>query len=341
MNKVHGSFHLALGLIVALSGPLFGKPQIVSFDVSDGNATLIVATSPGASYICQRNDDLTTRYWSDCSEAVLAEDAEITFQDDAAGPARFWRVFEYTNHVFWYDWTYLDQYPLLSAWGLGDSEEYYHHLDRPYEWYIDQANTGAGSGNNCGPSSVTMAIKWHDKSFPKTAEDARDWSYSWRGNGWWYTSDIINYLNLHSVPNTTSNFLGSDQLNGLISEGKILILCIDTTHLTRNTNSNERIDRFYSYAGGHFLVVKGARTVSGNLLLEVYDPNNWNSSYSDGTPKGRNRHLRASELASAIKNWWNYIIIVQPVGGGGAHPRHVSPWTQPVDPAVIRHAPGR
>src|SRR4030042_756017 len=43
-----------------------------------------------------------------------------------------------------------------------------------YDWYLDQMNTGPYSNNNCGPASVTMAIKWVNRSFDKTIEDARN-----------------------------------------------------------------------------------------------------------------------------------------------------------------------
>lgn len=315
-------------------------------DVSVSNASIHVQfeTVPGNSYQLQQIGDLTTRWWGDEGKTVVATATTIDSAVTNHTACSFFRVLEFTNSVFWYDWGYRHQSPYLSSWGLGSVEEAYWHQDRPYDWYIDQAHTGAASGNNCGPSSVTMAIKWHDVSFAGTAEDARDWSYGWRGNGWWYTSDIINYLNLHAIPNTTSSFVGAAQLQGLISEGYILILCINTGYLSYNTNGEERIDRFYTYAGGHFLVVKGARSVSGSSLFEVYDPNNWDHAYSDGSPKGRNRHFVGAELEQAIENWWNYIIVVKPPSGGpggvGTLSQQASNWLVPVDPDTIEHAHG-
>lgn len=45
--------------------------------------------------------------------------------------------------------------------------------DAKNEWYLDQANTGPHSALNCGPTSVTMAIKWVDSLFSGTPADAR------------------------------------------------------------------------------------------------------------------------------------------------------------------------
>jgi hypothetical protein len=210
----------------------------------------------------------------------------------------------------------------------------YAHNDRAYDWYIDQADTGTYANANCGPSSVTMGIKWYDQSFSKTAEDARN-TYP-EGGGWWYTYDIINYLNLNSIPNTTSYFTGTNQLMGLLNQSNLVILCISTAYLTEDYTSEHRVGRFYSYASGHFLVVKGYRIVDGNLFFEVYDPNDWHAAYADTTPKGRNRHLAAGELANAIANWWNYLIVIAPPGGGGMG-AEANVWLKPVDPAHIVH----
>jgi hypothetical protein len=333
---------LAIGVLLPCAS--FSQTEggkVTGITLSNGHVRLTFASSSGASYQSQQNDLLGNRWWNDSTTPITATGLQVVVECDGAATSRFFRVLEFTNSVFWYDWTYRYQTPCLATWGFGTLENAYHHLDKSYEWYIDQADTGAACGNNCGPSSVTMAIKWYEGSFSKTAEDARNWSYGWRGNGWWYTSDIINYLNLYSIPNATSAFTGTNQLNALILEGKVLILCISTAYLTQNKNAEERIDRFYSYASGHFLVVKGSRTVSGNLLFETYDPNNWHAVYSDGTPKGRNRHLRASELASAIQNWWNYVIVVQPAGGGGGTLELKSAWIEAVDPKTITHAWGR
>src|SRR5688572_8131513 len=54
-----------------------------------------------------------------------------------------------------------------------------------YDWYLDQRGTGAFSNDNCGPTGVTMAIKWVNEGFEKTPEDARK-KYRSSG-GWWNT----------------------------------------------------------------------------------------------------------------------------------------------------------
>jgi len=324
-----------------LGGGLKANPEVLDLSVDEGVASIRVKPSPGSFCVLQKNEGLTGAYWKDCSEIVQMGANPVLFSDSFSGSACFWRVTEFPEAVFWYDWEHYEQSIYLERWGLGQDEELYVHLDRNYEWYIDQMATGEGSDNNCGPSSVTMAIKWYDPSFEKTAEEARDWSFDWRGNGWWYSSDISNYLRSHGVPTTTSKYLGSEQVRQLLVAGNLLIVCIDTSYLGFNSNSVERVGRFYSYGGGHFVVLKGMRRVSGQLYFEVYDPNNEFMVYSDGTPKGKNRHWQASELDESIRKWWNYLIIVKPVSEQQPMLESVSNWEIPVDPKEIIHLPGR
>lgn len=305
--------------------------RVESVSVTNHQAYLQFETTAGFTYQPQRTADVRTRWWRDAGDPLLAVAPRTSIPMPAADGLGFFRVLEFTNAVFWYDWAYDYQQPRLADWGLGQAEEAYAHVDRDYDWFIDQADTGPASSNNCGPSSVTMAIHWHDRAFTGTAEEARDWSSSWRGTGWWYTTDIINYLNLHAVPNVTTAFTGSTQLERLLQEGRLVILCMSTAYITRNLVAEQRIGRFYSYDSGHFLVVKGARRVSGRLLFEVYDPNTWHARYADGTPKGRNRHFPAEELAQSIERWWSYLIVLSRPAG----PLAASRWLQPVDPATI------
>ncbi len=312
--------------------------RIISASITNSQMQLLFETTGGFSYQVQSCLVTGGRFWGDALSPICATGSLTRALVPALGQTGLFRVLEFTNRAFWYDWRYYYEAPFLSAWGMGTPQNGYAHLDRAYEWYIDQADTGAFAHNNCGPASVTMAIKWFNQGFNKTAKDARNTFPA--GGGWWYTSDIINYLQLYSVPSTTSSFTGTNQLMGVLSQGSLVIVCINTSYLTLDPAAEHRVGRFYSYAGGHFLVVKGWRTTGPALLFEVYDSNNWHAVYADTTPKGRNRHLPASDLASAIANWWNYLIVVHPPGTGGAEGAK-STLLRSVDPAQIPHMPGR
>lgn len=179
------------------------------------------------------------------------------------------------------------------------------HCNEDREWYRTQMNTGYASNNNCGPTSTHMAIKWYRKgsgSVPEVSE-IRD-TYPNDG-GWWYTSDISNYLKKQNIPFAISSLRTKDDLIGAIDKGNIVILCIDTTWISYSLE--DFYHRFYQYQGGHFLVVKGYSLDKEYFI--VYDPNNWTDSYYKcGVAMGRNRYFLASELMTSANNWWSYYI---------------------------------
>lgn len=200
---------------------------------------------------------------------------------------------------------------LDSSWGLGENQTESISNNRSYDWYIDQGNTGSASNNNCGPSCAVMTMKWLSSNFAGTVEDARN-IYPENG-GWWKTNNISNFFDLNGVNNYSINqTVNETQLKKQIKQGNIAILCINTTYLPYNKNSEERVGRFYTYEGGHFIIVKGYRVVDGKTYFEVYDSNNFNKVYQNGQQKGKDRYYLSSDLINAASNWWNYSIIIQP-----------------------------
>jgi hypothetical protein len=334
------SVALLLGLAMAC-GMKAAEPggKIIGASLTNKQMALQFESTNGYSYQVQANPTLNNRFWTDALPLINGTGNVMSVFAPAAEPMGFFKVLEFTNQTFWYDWNYYYQSPFLNTWGLGTNQNAYAHQDRSYDWYIDQADTGTYSGNNCGPSSVTMGCKWFDPDFSRTAEDARN-TYP-EGGGWWYTYDIINYLNLYSIPNTTSYYTDTNQFVGLLDQGNVAILCIDTTYLHQDYTSEHRTGRFYGFSGGHFIVVKGYRAVDNALYFEVYDPNNWHAAYADAKPKGRNRHYVAADLENAMTHWWPYLIVIPPPAVTGAAAKTTSHWLRPVDPSKIEHKPGR
>ena len=69
--------------------------------------------------------------------------------------------------------TVLIPYPnQIQAYGLGTQLTASVSNNTNYDWYIDQATSGTYASVNCGPTSVTMAIKWASKDFSKTPPSA-------------------------------------------------------------------------------------------------------------------------------------------------------------------------
>jgi hypothetical protein len=308
--------------------------QIIGPSMTNAQMRLLFSSTDGYSYQVQGNASLNSRFWNDALPAVGATGNWTSVLAPASGSVGFFRVLEFTNRTFWYDWGYYYETPFLNIWGMGSVQKSYVHADRAYDWYIDQADTGDYSSENCGPASVTMAIKWYDQSFNKTAEDARN-TYPEGGQGW-PTYDIINYLNLYSIPNTTSHFTGTNQLMGVLDQSNLVIVCLQTAYLTQNDVSEQRVGKFYGWSNTHFIVVKGYRVVDTNVFFEVYDPWDYHAVYADGSPKGRNRHQLASELNNAIAHGWNFLVVIPPPGAEGAGAA-ANVWLQPVDPKYIIH----
>lgn len=185
----------------------------------------------------------------------------------------------------------------------------YKSQERPYDWYIDQGDTGLYSDSNCGPSSVAMALKFQNKEAQVTARDAR--ALYRPGGGWWYTTDISSFFDTHGVVYEVNDFQGYYNLKDVIDKGHIALLCMNTAYITEDDTRGSQKHRFYDYADGHFLVVKGYKKIDGEFYFEVYDPNNWGEVQENGQAKGKNRYYLASDLSKSIEAWWDYYFLVE------------------------------
>lgn len=197
------------------------------------------------------------------------------------------------------------------VYGLGCVLEKGQSNNVNHAWYYDQGNTGPYSNVNCGPTSVTMAIKWANANFNKTPEDARK-TYRPTG-GWWYTSDIINYLNGHSIANYIINIDHINTIQSQLDLGNIAILCLDMYYIRAQKQEKWHVDKFYNTPNtgwGHFIVIKGYKIVDNKVYYEAYDPYSYGKKYWDGSIKGENRYYRSEDLNNAVLNWWKYAIIV-------------------------------
>lgn len=225
--------------------------------------------------------------------------------------------------------------PILTevrSFGLGMESGQEVDNDAKYDWYIDQMNTGSYSLVNCGPASVTMAIKWADSLFTGTSQDARNMYHP--NGGWWYTNDIIGYLNQHSINNFVIALDGMSVVTREIDKGNIAILCLDMYLIKDEEKGRWHIDKFYrtdDTGWGHFIVVKGYRVVDNKLFLEAYDPYGFGRAYNDGAPKGKNRYYREDDIENSAGIWWNYAIIVSRDKGKGVGA---------LDPSTIVHQHG-
>lgn len=220
----------------------------------------------------------------------------------SAGSSEKWTVKPRNN-----DYTY--------DWGLGCFLYKKASVDRTYNWYIDQMNTGFDAASNCGPSDVTMVSEWADSTFTKTAADAR-LAYEPNG-GWWSIEDIDNYLSDNNVSHTIialdkdSKSL-TQTIEERISGGQIAIVNLDMNGVRSAEDPLFHTDKFYSTTPnwGHFLIIKGYTVVDNEVFYETYDSNSWGNVYTNGDPEGKDRYYRAEDIFNACNNWWQYIFII-------------------------------
>ena len=218
------------------------------------------------------------------------------------------------------DWTvqaFNNDYSI--SWGLGHFINSYADNDKNYNWYIDQSTSGNFAAVNCGPASVTMAIKWADPDFTKTALDAR-MTYEVSG-GWWFTSDIDTYLTNNQITHaiialTDRADSTAEILKKQLMSQQIIILCLDMNHIRATTDTLYRTDKFYATTPdwGHFIVLKGYKIADGELFFEAYDPFSFGLKNNDNTLKGMNRYYRFEDLAAACLPWWNYAFVIAKKG---------------------------
>ena len=197
-----------------------------------------------------------------------------------------------------------------EIWGIGKKTDKELSLNRDYNWYIDQKETGKYSSINCGPTATTMAAKWYDEKFPYSVEDARS-KYRPEG-GWWYTNDIESYLKLNKIPHKFIPFKTYLDIEKELSNNCIAILCLDMDIIRESPNMVYRIDKFYKTTPdwGHFIIAKGFIYSDKDKFLEVYDPNSWGGKYNDGTYKGACRYYRCSDILKSATDWWPFAIII-------------------------------
>lgn len=200
----------------------------------------------------------------------------------------------------------------VENWGLGTTFISYVGNNRAYEWYVDQGHTGTHSGDNCGPSCIEMVGKWAYENFDVTAEMARKKYHS--TGGWWTTDDILSALERYQIEAHQLDYQDVYTITNAIDAGNLVIICNDMSYIPYESNSEYHVGAFYQNVTGHFIVVKGYVRVDTKLYYEVYDPNNWDLTYTDLTPKGKDRYYEASVVETSLLNWFPHVIIVkQPI----------------------------
>lgn len=190
-----------------------------------------------------------------------------------------------------------------------DDNELELNNQKDYDWYIDQKETGQYADNNCGPSCAVMSLyfqKGYDEAI--TAEVARNTRIN--DGGWWFTSDIDDYLKEVGVKHKMKFYKNPDSLLKPLKEGNICIICIDSSTLRYNPDVTSRFNKYYTGGGGHFIIVNGYKVVDGRLYYIVNDPNSWGMKYADGTYMGIDRYYDAIDIDKTVRDWSREFYVV-------------------------------
>ena len=196
-------------------------------------------------------------------------------------------------------------------------------IERDFDWYINQLGTGADEYINCGPASVVMAALWFfNGDFWVSVEEARDSVPEIQGQHWFY-HDIAGFLQDHDVDFTFAYPVNLEYMISWLDEGRIIIVNIRAGDISRG-NRESGIGRFYSFPGGHFVILKGFYIIDDVEYFEVYDPFTMHDFYDDSYPMGKNRLYNAEEVARSVDSWGDSVVIIvnnpgQPPSRVGVH----------------------
>ncbi len=263
----------------------FSSPDIVvqfpDTVINPGNLVANFTLSPGATATIQGVAQTSGVSVNDFGKAMVYN---IT---SPSGTSKNWEVIG-TNNNYTVNWS-------LGQWLQKSASN-----NRDYNWYIDQSATDNCGDINCGPTCVTMAIKWADSTYTGTVTEARTFIRS--GCGTWSTFNIIDFLNYNNVPFSWIPLPDSatqmrDNFKNQLDSGRILIIELVMSAVRESANGiNSRTDKFYNGDFNHFIILKGYRQVDGVFYFEVYDPWDLGEIYKDGTPVGENRFYRYDDI---------------------------------------------
>lgn len=213
-------------------------------------------------------------------------------------------------------------FSIWTEYGLGMLLQGGKSNNKSYSYYLDQYGSGTHQYINCGPAVVAMAMRWADSTQKKEVSEVRGEIRP--EGGWWYTSDIYNYLREYGLnPGYTSLSVNLTQMEyersitDLIDNDFLAVLCLDMYYVQKNYAPDQRTNCFYnanSLGWGHFILVKGYKVVDGKVWLETYDPYSIGNRYIDGQLKGQDRYYDPIELKRATDIWWPMAIVIPQKG---------------------------
>ena len=200
-----------------------------------------------------------------------------------------------------------------TAYAYGDSDQF--AIERDFNWYLNQRDTGEDSYINCGPAVAAMAALWYfGEHVDFTIEYVRN-TVPYLRNQWWTDRHVFNFLRDTAMASVdwTYAFNVYDTIHWL-NENRIIIVVLDASNITFG-HDVRGMGRFYENVTGHFIIIRGYYVLNDRTYFVVYDPFTMYSYYEDGWPMGRGRLFCAYEVTYSVRNWnYEWAIIVNNLG---------------------------
>ena len=206
----------------------------------------------------------------------------------------------------------------LSASPAGAAE-----ITVPFEWYRYQGEPDSGPDalQNCEVTTTAMAIQFVRGGLRIPVKDVR--AVIGRG-GPTTSADAKKALRYWGVP--TNDIDNIDQVIAAVRRGRIVIVGLVLGAISTGADAGQarsspklRTGRYSPYAGAHSIIVKGVS--ADGQWLTVYDPNHWDGNpmylYADGTPKGKDRLYKTSEVAAGMRALVDFPRAIEILGGNG------------------------
>lgn len=176
-----------------------------------------------------------------------------------------------------------------------------------YEWYRYQgeSDSGAEALYNCEVTTTAMAIQLVRGGLRIAVKDVRSVIGH---NGPTVTADAKKALRYWGVQ--TNDIDNMDQVLDSVRRGHVVIAGLMMGAISTGADLGQarsspknRTGRYSAYSSAHSIVIRGVS--ADGQWLTVYDPNNWDGNpvymYSDGTPKGKDRLYKTSEVAAGMR----------------------------------------
>lgn len=205
----------------------------------------------------------------------------------------------------------------------------------PFEWYRYQGEPDSGPDalQNCEVTTTAMAIQFVRGGLRIPIKDVR--AVIGRG-GPTTSADAKRALRYWGVP--TNDIDNIDQVIEAVRRGRIVIVGLMMGAISIGADAGQarsspktRTGRYSSYAGAHSIIVKGVS--ADGQWLTVYDPNHWEGNptylYADGTPKGKDRLYKTSEVAAGMRDLVDFPRAIEILGGNGVLTNGGQPPAQP------------